>query len=96
MPEREPKSVTGDSSGTGWFVGIIVAIAILAIGYLVFSVNSRPTRDNAGYQETPSGTTCSAVEPQTRYVQSYDPRSQLYSWEPVEINVCTNWKKIHE
>ncbi|WP_173088051.1 hypothetical protein [Devosia sp. 1635] len=29
-----------ESSGTGWFVGIIVALALLAIGYLVFSANS--------------------------------------------------------
>ncbi|MDB5622110.1 MAG: hypothetical protein JWR39_673, partial [Devosia sp.] len=28
-----------ESSGTGWFVGIIVALALLAIGYLVFSAN---------------------------------------------------------
>ena len=29
-----------ESNGTGWFVGIIVALALLAIGYLVFSANS--------------------------------------------------------
>ncbi|MET3924501.1 hypothetical protein [Devosia sp. 2618] len=34
---------TRESSGTGWFVGIIVALALLAIGYLVFSANSGPT-----------------------------------------------------
>jgi hypothetical protein len=28
-----------ERSGTGWFVGIIVGIALLAIGYLVFSAN---------------------------------------------------------
>ena len=28
------------SSATGWFVGIVVALAILAIGYLVFSANT--------------------------------------------------------
>lgn len=27
-------------NGTGWFVGIIVALALLAIGYLVFSANN--------------------------------------------------------
>lgn len=32
-----------ESSSTGWFVGIIVALALLAIGYLVFSANSGPT-----------------------------------------------------
>jgi hypothetical protein len=39
---------TRESSGTGWFVGIIVALALLAIGYLVFSANSGPS--------TPAGT----------------------------------------
>ena len=32
-----------ESSSTGWFVGIIVALALLAIGYLVFSANTGPT-----------------------------------------------------
>lgn len=27
------------TDSTGWFVGIIVALALLAIGYLVFSAN---------------------------------------------------------
>lgn len=35
--------VTRESSSTGWFVGIIVALALLAIGYLVFSANSGPS-----------------------------------------------------
>lgn len=34
---------TRESSGTGWFVGIIVALALLAIGYLVFTANSGPS-----------------------------------------------------
>lgn len=34
---------TRESSATGWFVGIIVALALLAIGYLVFSANSTPS-----------------------------------------------------
>lgn len=34
---------TRESSGTGWFVGIIVALALLAIAYLVFSANSGPS-----------------------------------------------------
>ena len=34
---------TRESGGTGWFVGIIVALALLAIGYLVFSANSGPS-----------------------------------------------------
>lgn len=39
MPEREHYR---EDAGTGWFVGIIVALALLAIGYLVFSANSGP------------------------------------------------------
>jgi hypothetical protein len=31
-------------SSTGWYVGIIVALALLAIAYLVFSANSQPKR----------------------------------------------------
>lgn len=34
---------TRESNGTGWFVGIIVVLALLAIGYLVFSANSGPS-----------------------------------------------------
>lgn len=33
---------TRESNGTGWFVGIVVVLALLAIGYLVFSANSGP------------------------------------------------------
>lgn len=51
IPERDPvytndtnRTVyTRESNGTGWFVGIIVALALLAIGYLVFSANSGPS-----------------------------------------------------
>ena len=41
--EGERKVYTRESSGTGWFIGIIVALALLAIGYLVFSANSAPS-----------------------------------------------------
>lgn len=49
-PERDTAYNTGtertvytrESNGTGWFVGIIVVLALLAIGYLVFSANSGP------------------------------------------------------
>lgn len=33
---------TRESNSTGWFVGIIVALALLAIAYLVFSANTQP------------------------------------------------------
>ena len=36
-----------ESNGTGWFVGIIVVLALLAIGYLVFSANSGPSVDTS-------------------------------------------------
>ncbi|MDB5529091.1 MAG: hypothetical protein JWR51_2194 [Devosia sp.] len=39
---------TRESNGTGWFVGIIVVLALLAIGYLVFSANSGPSTGDAG------------------------------------------------
>lgn len=49
-----------ESSSTGWFVGIIVALALLAIGYLVFSANSGPdTTSTSVTTETP------IVEPET-------------------------------
>ncbi len=52
---------TRESSATGWFVGIIVALALLAIGYLVFSANSGPsttTVNNTPVIEAPAtGTT---------------------------------------
>lgn len=38
---------TRESNGTGWFVGIIVVLALLAIGYLVFSANTGPATDGA-------------------------------------------------
>ena len=49
---------TRESNSTGWFVGIIVALALLAIGYLVFSANSGPattsvTVDGAPAVESP-------------------------------------------
>lgn len=34
---------TRESTSTGWFVGIIVALGLLAIAYLVFSANSQPS-----------------------------------------------------
>jgi hypothetical protein len=45
---------TRESSGTGWFVGIIVALALLAIGYLVFSANSGPATTAVDVNNTPA------------------------------------------
>ena len=47
---------TRESSATGWFVGIIVALALLAIGYLVFSANSTPSTTNVDVNSTPAVT----------------------------------------
>jgi len=47
---------TRESSSTGWFVGIIVALALLAIGYLVFSANSGPTTTAVDVNSTPAVT----------------------------------------
>ena len=44
-----------ESNSTGWFVGIIVALALLAIAYLVFSANSQPS--STTINNTPAVTT---------------------------------------
>jgi hypothetical protein len=36
-----PKKIDSDEA-TGWFVGVIVALALLAIAYLVFSASQWP------------------------------------------------------
>lgn len=56
---------TRESNGTGWFVGIIVALALLAIGYLVFSANSGPstTVDVNGAPAVESPMTDPAIAP---------------------------------
>lgn len=45
---------TRESSATGWFVGIVVALALLAIGYLVFSANSGPSTTSTTVNNTPA------------------------------------------
>jgi len=47
---------TRESSSTGWFVGIIVALALLAIGYLVFSANTGPSTTTVDVNTTPAVT----------------------------------------
>jgi cytoskeletal protein RodZ len=44
---------TRDNNATGWFVGIIVVLALLAIGYLVFSANSGTTTPANNVNNTP-------------------------------------------
>lgn len=55
---------TRESNGTGWFVGIIVALALLAIGYLVFSANSGPST-SVDVNGTPAVTDPAAPAPMT-------------------------------
>lgn len=43
-----------ESNGTGWFVGIIVVLALIAIGYLVFSANSGTTTGPGATNTTPA------------------------------------------
>ena len=56
---------TRESSGTGWFVGIIVALALLAIGYLVFSANSGPSTTSVDVTAPPATTTEAPADPAT-------------------------------
>lgn len=49
-----------ESNSTGWFVGIIVALALLAIAYLVFSANSQPT--TVDVNNSPTVTTPAPVD----------------------------------
>ncbi len=51
---RTTTTYTRESSATGWFVGIIVALALLAIGYLVFSANSGPSTTSTTVNNTPA------------------------------------------
>ena len=59
MPERDTVYTsdrstrpvyTRESSATGWFVGIVVALALLAIGYLIFAANTTPSTTPAGVE----------------------------------------------
>jgi hypothetical protein len=67
---------TRESSSTGWFVGIIVALALLAIGYLVFSANTGPTT-TVDVNTTPSVTapadTTPAPAPMTEAPATTEP-----------------------
>lgn len=51
---------TRESNSTGWFVGIIVALALLAIAYLVFSANTQPT--TVDVNNSPTVTTPAPVD----------------------------------
>lgn len=57
---------TRESSATGWFVGIIVALALLAIGYLIFSANSGPAPTTVDVNNTPAITTTAPADTSTQ------------------------------
>ena len=61
--ETDRTVYTRESSSTGWFVGIIVALALLAIGYLVFSANNTNTGvENVPNLGTPAETTIAPAD----------------------------------
>jgi len=62
---RTSTTHTRESSATGWFVGIIVALALLAIGYLVFSANSTPSTTSVDVNNTPAITAPADTAPMT-------------------------------
>lgn len=63
-----------ESSLTGWFVGIIVALALLCIGYLVFAAN----RD-AEPELTPDQTRCMIANPGKEC-------TLIHRWEPSNVS----------
>lgn len=63
MPERDTVYTsdrttrpvyTRESSATGWFVGIVVALALLAIGYLIFAANTTPAPTGVEINNSPA------------------------------------------
>lgn len=53
---------TRESNSTGWFVGIVVALALLAIAYLVFTANSQP-QTSVDVTTPPAATTTTPAVP---------------------------------
>jgi type IV secretory pathway VirB10-like protein len=52
---------TRENNSTAWFIGIVVALALLAIAYLVFSANSQPS--STTINNTPAVTTTIPAAP---------------------------------
>lgn len=65
---------TREGNGTAWFVGIIVVLALLAIGYLVFSANTGPSTsvdvNSAPITQTTPGEPATAPAPTTPTTQA--------------------------
>jgi hypothetical protein len=51
-PNDDGNRTVYEPNSTGWFVGIIVALALLAIAYLVFVANSQPSATKPAAQQT--------------------------------------------
>lgn len=77
---------TRESSGTGWFVGIIVVLALLAIGYLVFSANSgtAPTVDTTTTTTAPAP----AIEAPADPTLAPAPMTQAPATEPAPVTTA--------
>jgi hypothetical protein len=63
--DRTDRTVVRESNATAWFVGIIVALALLAIGYLVFSANSGPSVGTTSTDTAPITTPDTETTPMT-------------------------------
>jgi cytoskeletal protein RodZ len=79
---------TRESNGTGWFVGIIVALALLAIGYLVFSANSGPSTSvdvNGAPAVTTTDPAATAPAPLTEAPAAATDAAPLTEAAPAEV-----------
>jgi hypothetical protein len=80
---------TREGSGTGWFVGIIVALALIAIGYLIFAANSgtstAPAVDGTAPMTTPADPAM-APAPMTDAAPAADPAPAAPAEAPAAVD----------
>lgn len=76
-PANRTNVYTRESSSTGWFVGIIVALALLAIGYLVFSANSGPSSTTVDVNNTPAVTAPATDAPAMAPAETPAPATEV-------------------
>lgn len=86
-------TITRESSATGWFVGIVVALALLAIGYLVFSANSTSSTTSVDVNTTPAvtapaDTSTTPMAPSTSAPASTTPMTEAPA-APVDVAPVT-------
>ncbi|HEV7345975.1 MAG TPA: hypothetical protein VGN60_10145 [Devosia sp.] len=83
---------TRKSNGTGWFVGIIVALALLAIGYLVFAANTGPETavdvDATPVIETPAEPAAAPIVEAPAEVTPMTEAAPVVTEEPAAIVVA--------